>query len=141
MSMINDLITEIYKELCQRGFDVEIMEMLPCIFHQSSYQTTIQFWIDNDDEDSWNGARICSTRIMMDNELTLTQRLWICNHFNKQAHYCSASLSDDDNEFFMVSTCIPIKCDNFVEICADMFEEIINETEFLIDLIESVQDY
>lgn len=135
----NTILTEIYKELQRRGFDVELLEILSCISHKSSYQTTILLGLDDEDEDSWNGAKIASSRIEMDNRLTYLQKLTICNYFNKHTNYCSAYLSDDDNEFFMVSTCISIKCKNFVEMCADMFEELINATEFLIDLIMNAQ--
>jgi len=129
------LITEVYNELLERGFEVSLLEMLSSISHNDSYQTTILFSVDDEDEESWNGARIASNRIEQDNSLSLEEKLLICNHFNKQMHYCSAYLSDDDNEFFMVSTCVPIGCENFVEMCADMFEEIINATEYLIELI------
>ena len=131
--MENTILTEIYKELRQRGYDVDLMEILSVIVQQTRYQTSIQF-LSNDDE-SLKCAKIASNRIEMDNELTLAQKLLICNHFNKNVDYCSAYLSDDDNELFMVSTYVSINCENFVEICADMFEEVINATEFLVDLI------
>lgn len=131
--MENTILTEIYKELRQRGYDIDLMEILSVIVQQTRYQTSIQF-LSNDDE-SLKCAKIASNRIEMDNELTLAQKLLICNHFNKNVDYCSAYLSDDDNELFMVSTYVSINCENFVEICADMFEEVINATEFLVDLI------
>lgn len=133
--MKNNIITEIYDELRERGFDVQMLEILGMIAHQGSYQTSIQFWMDDEDDESWNGVKISSSRIELDNELTLGQKLIICNHFNKESHYCSAYLSDDDDDLFMVSTCIPANCENLVEICADMFEEVINSTEFLVELI------
>ena len=135
MKLCNDLISEVYDELCERGYDVCSLEMLQSIAYQNDFQTTIQFWIDDEDEDSWNGAKISSNRIEMDNDLSLGQKLLICNLFNKQSNYCSAYLSDDDNELFMVSACVSINCENFVEMCADMFEEVIFGTEFLIDMI------
>lgn len=130
------LITEIYNELLERGFEVSLLEMLSSISRNDSYQTTIMFSADDEDEESWNGAKIASNRIEPDNDLSLGKKLLICNHFNKQMHYCSAYLSDDENELFMVSTCVPIGCENFVEMCADMFEEVINATEYLVELIE-----
>ena len=129
------LITEVYNELLERGFEVSLLEMLSSISHNDSYQTTIQFWVDDADEESWNGARILSNRIEQDNSLSLAEKLLICNHFNKQMHYCSAYLSDDENELFAVSSCVSIGCENFVEMCANMFEEVINGTEYLIELI------
>ena len=132
------LITEVYNELLERGFEVSLLEMLSSISHNDSYQTTILVSVDDEDEESWNGARIVSNRIELDNSLSFGEKLLICNHFNKQMHYCSAYLSDDENELFAVSTCVPIGCENFVEMCADMFEEVINATEYLIELIMGV---
>lgn len=129
------LLTEIYEELRQRGFDVQLLEIVSAIACQSSYQTVVRLCSDDENEEILNGATISSHRIELDNELTLVQKLLICNHFNKNVPYCSAYLSDDDNELFMVSTSISINCENFVEICADMFEEVLNATEFLVDLI------
>ena len=133
---MKSVLTELYNELLKREFDVSLLEMFSCISHKSSYQTTIVLATDEDDA-SWSGAKIMSNNIAPDNNLSLEEKLFICNRFNKEANYCTAYLSDDENEYFAVSACIPINCKNFVEICADMFEEAISSTEFLIDLIEN----
>ena len=134
---MQNIINEVYNELLNRGFDVTLLEMFSCISHQSSYQTSLQFWFDKYDEASWNGVKIMSTRIEMDNDLNLGQKLFICNHFNKNIDYCTSFLSDDDNEYFAISTCVSVKCENIVNMCANMFEEVINATEYLIELINN----
>lgn len=133
--MGKNVLSEVHNELCQRGYDVELIEMFKAISFQGGlYKTTMLFAFDDDDA-SWNGAKIMSNRIEINKSFSLAQRLFICNQFNKQSEYCSAYLSDDDNECFMVSACVSSQCKNFVEMCANMFEEVIEETDFLIDLI------
>lgn len=134
--MLNNALTALFDELLERGFDVTLLKMFPSISYKSGYQTTVLI-ADDEDDASWNGAKMMSNNIAPDNDLNLEEKLFICNQFNKASNYCSAYLSDNDNELFMVSSCVPANCDNFVEICADMFEETINATEFLIDLIEN----
>lgn len=132
--MAKNTLTELYKELVLRGFDVSLLDILNCIAYKDGFQTSIL--LIDDDNTSWNGANIMTNHIALDNDLNYGEKLFVCNKFNNRSRHCIAYVSDSDEDLFILSAFVSANCENFIEICADVFEEVLEATEALIDLIE-----
>lgn len=136
--MSNQLIQTIATELETRGYDVKVMDILNTIAYKNGYQVCIIFpsEIDKNDDESTLCIMIAANQLMSDNALSRLVKLRICNHVNKEQSLCSVCLADEDEEHFVIKAHVPMHWDDLSQICADVFEDVIETADFLIEVIE-----